>query len=183
MIRRKRRSYSAEEKLDAVQLVRSSGKSVDRVARGLDLTPSAVRSWLKQATIDEGGDPDGVLTTRKLRRENRQRLGDFQMPTLAACGETPVRLSAGICGVWWGRCRRGRCPTGGLRTGAAGRRKPPRPKGSAAWAHLRHAAPSMMSTGALASRGTSPSRTAHPCASLPWDGARTQPRGSFTTGC
>ena len=70
----------------------------------------------------------------------------------AACGETHVRLSAGICGVWWGRCRRRRCGPSLRLCGAAGRRKPPRPKGSTAWAHLRHAARSMMDT-------ASPSRT------------------------
>jgi len=50
---------------------------VAKVARDLDLTESALRTWVKQADIDEGRGPKGVLTSdereelRRLRRENR----------------------------------------------------------------------------------------------------------------
>ena len=56
MSRRKRRSFSDAEKRDAVELVRSSDRSVYQVARDLDLTETALRRWVKQADIDEGNE-------------------------------------------------------------------------------------------------------------------------------
>jgi transposase len=75
MARRKRRKYTAEQKADAVRLVREVG-NLAKVARDLELTETSLRSWVKQADIDEGHGPDGALTTeerdelRRLRREN-----------------------------------------------------------------------------------------------------------------
>jgi transposase-like protein len=75
MGRRKRREFTAEYKAEVVRLVRSSGKSVGQVARELDLTETAVRTWVKQAAIDAKRDPQGPLTTAeraelaRLRRE------------------------------------------------------------------------------------------------------------------
>jgi len=77
MAKRKRRAFTKEFKAGAVQLVRESGKSVPTVARDLDLTETALRSWVRQAEIDAGGGPSGALTTGEreelgqLRRENR----------------------------------------------------------------------------------------------------------------
>jgi len=76
MPKRKRRKFTAEQKADAVRLVREVG-SIPQVARDLDLTESALRAWVKQADIDEGHGPEGALTTeekaeiRRLRREVR----------------------------------------------------------------------------------------------------------------
>ena len=76
MPKRKRRSYSPEQKADAVSLVRQTG-SIRQVARDLDLSESALRLWVRQAKIDEGQGPEGALTTeekeelRRLRREVR----------------------------------------------------------------------------------------------------------------
>ena len=74
----KRRRFTAEQKAEAVQLVRESGKSPYRIARDLGLSESALRRWIQQADIDEGRGPAGALTTeerdelRRLRREVRQ---------------------------------------------------------------------------------------------------------------
>jgi transposase len=73
--RRPRRSFSKEFKKDAVDLVRSSGKTVAEVARDLDLTESALREWVRQADVDEGRR-DGLTTGEReelarLRKENR----------------------------------------------------------------------------------------------------------------
>ena len=74
--RRPRRKFTAEQKANAVRLVRETG-SLCQVARDLDLTESALRQWVKQAEIDAGRGADGDLTTeekaelRELRRENR----------------------------------------------------------------------------------------------------------------
>ncbi len=76
MPKRKRRKFSAEQKADAVRMVRDVG-SVGQVARDLDLTETALRNWVKQADIDEGRGPESALTTaekeeiRRLRREVR----------------------------------------------------------------------------------------------------------------
>ncbi len=76
MPRRKRRKFTLEEKADAVRMVREVG-NLAKVARDLDLTETALRSWVKQADIDQGKGPEGALTTeelkelRRLRRENR----------------------------------------------------------------------------------------------------------------
>lgn len=74
---RKRRSFSEEQKADAVRLVRVSGESLSKIARELDLTENSLRNWVRQADIDEGKGPAGALTTeekaeiRRLRKENR----------------------------------------------------------------------------------------------------------------
>jgi transposase-like protein len=76
MPRRKRRHFTPEQKSDAVRLVRTAG-NLARVARDLDLTETALRSWVQRAEIDEGRGPDGALTSaerdelQRLRRENR----------------------------------------------------------------------------------------------------------------
>lgn len=76
MARRERRTYTREQKADAVRLVREVG-NLARVARDLTLTESSLRNWVKQADIDEGRGPEGALTSeereelRRLRREVR----------------------------------------------------------------------------------------------------------------
>jgi len=76
MPKRSRRSYSSEQKADAVNLVRKVG-NLSQVARDLDLTESSLRNWVKQAEVDEGRGAEGALTTeekqelQQLRRENR----------------------------------------------------------------------------------------------------------------
>jgi len=78
MSRRKRRSFTTEQKEEAVRLVQTSSRSVYQVAQDLDLTETALRRWVKQAEIDAGQGPPGALTTeqvselRDLRRENKR---------------------------------------------------------------------------------------------------------------
>src|SRR5438552_4776596 len=70
MAKRKRRSFTTEFKAQAVRIARESGKSISAVARDLDLTETALRSWMRQAEIDAGRGPTGALTT-----EEREELG------------------------------------------------------------------------------------------------------------
>jgi transposase len=70
MAKRKRRAFTTEFKTQTVRLVRDSGKSIGEVAQELDLTESAVRAWVRQATIDRGRGGAGLLTT-----EEREELG------------------------------------------------------------------------------------------------------------
>src|SRR5439155_12054418 len=77
MAKRKRRAFTKEFKAQAVRIVRESGKAIGAVARELDLTETALRSWVRQAEIDAGRGAPGALTTEereelgRLRRENR----------------------------------------------------------------------------------------------------------------
>jgi transposase-like protein len=59
MAKRKRRAFTTEFKAEAVRLVRESGKSVPTVARELDLTETALRSWVRQAEVDAGPGAPG----------------------------------------------------------------------------------------------------------------------------
>jgi transposase len=76
--RRKRRSFTSEFKAEAVRLVQEEGKTVGQVARDLDLTETALRSWVERAKADRGEGKPGALTTSereelaRLRKENRQ---------------------------------------------------------------------------------------------------------------
>ncbi len=72
---RKRRSFTREYKAEVVQLCRTSGQTIARVARDLDLTETAVRRWVAQAEID-AGQREGLTTAEReelsrLRKENR----------------------------------------------------------------------------------------------------------------
>ncbi len=75
MAKRKRRKFTDEYKAEVVELIRTSGKSPGRVAQELDLTETAVRTWVRQAAIDTKRDPQGPLTSEeraeltRLRRE------------------------------------------------------------------------------------------------------------------
>lgn len=64
--------YTAEFKKDAVDLVRSSGRTVTEVARELGVSSEGLRGWVRQAGVDRGEGPAGVLTTAE--REELVRL-------------------------------------------------------------------------------------------------------------
>lgn len=76
MAKRKRRAFTTEFKTEAVRLVRESGKSVPTVARELDLTETALRSWVRQAEVDAGRGAPGALTS-----EEREELGRLRRET------------------------------------------------------------------------------------------------------
>jgi transposase len=72
----KRPVYPPEYRKQLVDLVRS-GRSVDSLAREFEPTAQTIRSWVKQADIDEGRREDGLTTVEReelksLRRENRE---------------------------------------------------------------------------------------------------------------
>lgn len=122
-----------EFKAELVRIVRTSGKSVDAVARELDLTETCLRSRVQQAEIDANPDPRGALTTHeraelvRLRRELRtvEQERDFlksggvlrQAPVvkyvaIAACvAEYPVSLMCRALGVAPAHSRRRKSPT------------------------------------------------------------------------
>jgi transposase len=73
--KRPRRSFSKEFKAEVVDLVRRPGNTAASVARDLDLTETAVRSWANQADVDdgrrEGLTSDERAELARLRKENR----------------------------------------------------------------------------------------------------------------
>jgi transposase len=67
--------YPPEFKREAVQLYRTSDKSISRVAEELGVSTESLRRWVKQHDIDEG-EREGLTTSEReellrLRRENR----------------------------------------------------------------------------------------------------------------
>jgi len=73
--RRGRRSFTDEFKAEAVGLVQSSGKTIGRIAKDLDLTETALRGWVKKADRSSVGGPpmeeDERVELKRLREEVR----------------------------------------------------------------------------------------------------------------
>ncbi len=88
--RRVRRQFSDEFKEGAVRLVLDEGKTVGAVARELDLTPSALRGWVRQARADRTKGKSGLMQEEReeltrLRKENRDlRLEHDLLKTVSA---------------------------------------------------------------------------------------------------
>ena len=70
-----RRAFTAEYKMEVVELCRSGGRSIGQVCRNLGLGETAVRRWVVQAEID-CDQREGLTTSERqelgyLRKENR----------------------------------------------------------------------------------------------------------------
>ena len=61
-VRRVQRGFSPEFKIGAVRLVLDEGKTVGAAARELDLTPSALGLWVRQARADRTKGKTGLTT-------------------------------------------------------------------------------------------------------------------------
>ncbi len=75
--RRQRRSFSDEFKAGAVRLVLDQGKSINQVAKELDLTASALGDWVARARADRSKGKTGLTAAEreelaKLRKEVRE---------------------------------------------------------------------------------------------------------------
>ena len=73
-----RKTFTGEFRREAVRMVREGRRSISAVAREMGIGQQTLSRWLKQAEIDEGGGPEGALTTaereelQRLRRENKR---------------------------------------------------------------------------------------------------------------
>jgi transposase len=80
---RPRRSFTPEFKAEIVELCRRGDRSIGQVARDFDLTETNVRTWVKQAEVDQGERPGLTTEERveltKLRRENRSLREDVEI--------------------------------------------------------------------------------------------------------
>ena len=96
--------YSQEFKSEAVQLVRSSGRSISQIAKEIGISGNSLRNWLKQAEIDEG-NRKGLTTEerqelKRLRQENKVLKQERDFLKKAAVGSTDERNSIGQCSSW-----------------------------------------------------------------------------------
>ena len=70
---RKKRRFTEEQRAEAVRLAEEIGQA--EACRSLDIVPSVICRWVRQANIDAGNGTDEDLTTdekaelRRLRRE------------------------------------------------------------------------------------------------------------------
>ena len=68
--------YPVAFRKEAVELIRTSGKSIPVLARDLGVSDQTLRNWLRQGDIDVGRRHDRLTTSereelRRLRSENR----------------------------------------------------------------------------------------------------------------
>ena len=75
--RRPRRAFTDEFRAGAVRLVLDEGKTIPQVARDLDLTQSALRTWVERARADRSKGKTGLTTAEreelaKLRKQVRE---------------------------------------------------------------------------------------------------------------
>lgn len=86
MARRRRWTFRAEFKADAVRLVREGMRSVQQVAAEFDLTETSLREWVSRAGIEAGRGPSDALTTAEraelaqLRRDVKRLEGESSLP-------------------------------------------------------------------------------------------------------
>ena len=63
--KRPRRSFTDEFKAGAVRLVLDEGKTIPQVARDLDLTQSALRTWVERARADRSKGKTGLTSEER----------------------------------------------------------------------------------------------------------------------
>jgi transposase len=74
---RTRPPYPAAFRAEAIELARTSGKTIPELAKDLGVSGQTLGNWVHQADVDAGGGRPGELTTAereelgRLRRENQ----------------------------------------------------------------------------------------------------------------
>ncbi len=94
MTKRHRRKFTGEFKAETVKRIRESGGAIGTVARELDLTETAVRSWVKRAEASGSTgtlSPDEQVELRRLRRENQELRMEKEILRKATLGSISQR--------------------------------------------------------------------------------------------
>lgn len=79
--------YTKEFKLEAVQLLKRSGRTVDEVARELGVAKSALYRWRRQPPTPESRRAHAISLeeeNRQLRRENQRLKMEYEFAKKAA---------------------------------------------------------------------------------------------------
>lgn len=102
---RARRQFTDEFKAGAVRLVLDEGKSVAEVSRDLDLTPSSLSGWVRQARANRDGGKTGLTTEerdelRELRKQVRELRVERDILKKAAVSSTGHRYT-GVERIRW----------------------------------------------------------------------------------
>jgi transposase len=80
--------YPPEFRREAVELYRSSDKSIPKMAEELGIASESLRRWIRQYEVDEG-ERDGLTTSEReelsrLRRENKTLRQEREFLKIAA---------------------------------------------------------------------------------------------------
>ncbi len=103
MPKRHRVPYPPEFRRRLVEMVRA-GRTPESLAKEFEPTATSIRTWVRQADLDEGNRSDGVTTNEReelarLRRENkvlreeREILKKFAAWSVQEANRTPPRRS------------------------------------------------------------------------------------------
>jgi transposase len=78
---KRRRTFAEEFKRKAVELTRTSSKSVGQIAKDIDVGETALRRWMAQYAVDAQGGTDEALTTKEREelRELRRKVRELEM--------------------------------------------------------------------------------------------------------
>src|SRR6266850_3429954 len=103
--KRPRRSFTDEFKAGAVRLVLDEGKTIPQVARDLDLTQSALRTWVERARADRSKGKTGLTSEERaelarLRKEVRELRMQRDILKKAAVGSAGGCNSTGNSSSW-----------------------------------------------------------------------------------
>jgi transposase len=113
--KRPRRSFTEDFKAGAVRLVLDEGKTIPQVARDLDLTQSALRTWVERARADRTKGKTGLTSEERaelarLRKEVRELRMEREILKKAAVRSTGRRNGRDLLSLVGG------CPYGAARS-------------------------------------------------------------------
>lgn len=112
MTRRKRRTYTDQQRAEAVKIWQQSGKTIAEVARDLDLTATSLRQWANQEEIDARGPANTSRPSSSALALSRPLVGrrsDVSLGSRLQYSAKRVRDALGSAGITCSMSRRGNC--------------------------------------------------------------------------
>jgi transposase len=103
MTQKPRRTFTDEQKAEAVRIVGQSDKPVSQVAQKMGWTESALRKWVKQSQLDRSSDTEGALTSAERQELTMlKRCSPFPKDTAISLRPKPAGDAPGMrCRNWW----------------------------------------------------------------------------------